>query len=556
MRRGPITTLALLALAVGGVAPAGARDFETIVQDDALLLHADEAQIKTGLERARTLGISRVRLTAGWSTIAPEADLRTRPVFDARDPGAYPADNWRNLDRAVRLTVEAGLAPMIDIAFWAPRWATKDDGADRLATEVDPAAYADFATAVATRYSGSWTPPLVVVSTPALKPSPDRTFLEQLFGTPAPDPVETAKTLTAPREPLPGVDLFTIWNEPNHPGFLRPQWVKRSDGSYGVRSAELYRAMVRAAYPAIKAAAPGATVLIGGTASMGSSTPGQSGVPPLKFLRALACVDDALQPVSTGDCAGYTTLPGDGYAHHPYSLRTTPDVDTRDLDKLPLAATRRTLVERGRLARGAADLWLTEYGYETNAPDPEAPFSLAAQSRLLAWAEYLGTRDAAVRSWPQFQLYDRPNESPRPGMREFGDWQSGLYFADGSPKPSAATFSAPVFAACVAGRAGGWVAVWGRLRTPAPGTTAEVQQRAGGTWRTVATFDRPSRSAKVGRASVATAPVAAITRYARHRRGAAYRLRWSGSAGERLSTVARPATAKCRRRAATAAARR
>src|SRR5205823_8255800 len=88
-------------------------------------------------------------------------DSPTRPDFDPTDPGAYPAGNWVNLDRAVRDASAAGLKVMIDIAFWAPRWATHDDpsATDRLRTDIDPQQYAQFAQAVAKRYSGSYTPP-------------------------------------------------------------------------------------------------------------------------------------------------------------------------------------------------------------------------------------------------------------------------------------------------------------------------------------------------------------------------------------------------------------
>lgn len=550
---GAFTGIALaVTLLAGGAGAAQARTIETIVQDDALLLHGSDEEVRTGLERARALGMTRVRLTAGWSVMAPDPNSTVRPDFDAENPSAYPPDVWNNLDRAVRLAREAGLASMIDIAFWAPRWATKDDGADRLAAEVDPSAYAHFAKAVATRYSGNYTPPRIVASTPPLRPSPDRDFLEQLLATKPPKPEELPAVLEAPKV-LPAVDIFTIWNEPNHPGFLRPQWLKTADGAWSVRSAEIYREMVRAAYPAIKSGAPGSRVLIGGTASMGSSTPGLSGVPPLRFLRALACVDDALRPVTAGTCAGYEPLPGDGWSHHPYSLRTTPGVDTRDTDKAPvaatgrLAATLRALVAGKRLAPQVAEIWLTEYGYETNAPDPRAPFRLDEQGPLLAWAEYLGTKEPAVRSWPQFQLYDRPNGAPRPGSREFGDWQSGLYFSDGSPKPSAATYAMPVFASCLPRRGGRWAVVWGRMRTLTSAGTAEVQvQDAKRGWLALTSYDRPARKPPVGRMSVAGVPGDAVTRYVKHRRGAGYRLRWTGPDGEHISAVARPDAARCR----------
>ena len=518
--RRSIVLTAVVALLAGAPAPAGGATLETIVQDDALFLHAPEDEIRRGLGRARELGMTRVRLTAGWSVIAPEPRSATRPAFAAEDPAAYPAAHWQNLDRAVRLTHEAGLRPMIDIAFWAPRWATQDPAiaGDRTATQIDPREFARFAQAVATRYAGDWAP-----APPAAAPDGPRDPLAPVLGDGGDEPPPPATPA-----PLPGVDLFTIWNEPNHPGFLRPQWVREADGRWSVRSAEIYREMVRLADPAIRRGAPTARVLVGGTAPSGSSTPGRGGVPPLRFLRELACVDRRLEPVVTGSCAGFVPIPGDGWAHHPYSLRTAPDVDSRNPDKAPVAATHRLaellreLVRRGRLAPGVAELWMTEYGYETNAPDPEAPFTLAAQAGLLAWAEQIATSEPAVRSWPQFQLYDRPSAPPRPGARVFGDWHTGLYFNDGSPKPAAAVFATPVHVTCEAGRA----AVWGRFRSDSHATVEVETSRDGGSWRPVARAARrvPARSA--------------VRRTMRHLSGTQYRLRWTTAAGERVSPAA------------------
>ena len=61
---------------------------EDQVQDDALLLYGDADAAATEL---RSLGVDRIRVTAGWATIAPAPHSRRRPSFDATDPGAYPA---------------------------------------------------------------------------------------------------------------------------------------------------------------------------------------------------------------------------------------------------------------------------------------------------------------------------------------------------------------------------------------------------------------------------------------------------------------------------------
>jgi hypothetical protein len=543
--------LTFLAAALPGAAHAQAP--ETVIQDDALFLHSDEEGIREGLRQVGELGIERVRLTAGWSVIAPQPALAEVPAGDLADPAAYPAGNWHNLDRAVRLTVQAGLRPMIDIAFWAPRWATRApaEQTDRLRTGIDAAQYARFAAAVAKRYGGGYVPPPAAGATVAL-PSPDGNLLDRLLGGLKLGPA-VQKVLPPAQEPLPAVDLFTIWNEPNHPGFLMPQW-RRQDGRFVPDSPGAYRAMVRAAYPVIKAAAPQSTVLIGGTASGGSSTAGRSGVPPLMFLRELACVDRRLRAKTTGDCAGFTPIPGDGWSHHPYSLRTRPDALPKDTDKLPVAATGRLvrtlrrLVAAGRLSPRVADLYQTEYGYETNPPDPKAPFSPAEQPVMLAWAEYLGTRDRAVKMWPQFQLRDRPGDPAGPAMRPYGDWQTGLIDAQGVPKPSFAAFRTPGFARCRTSGGRRVVAVWGRLRGPQTGVPAvEVRPRpaavgaaAATGWDTV-TSSVTSLLGRLGPRAAEPVPAgAAVTRFIAWKPSTQVRLRWTVAGVEHSTTPLTP----------------
>lgn len=519
---------------------------ETVVQDDAVLLHGTDAQVAEALARIKALGIGRVRVTAGWSVIAPDPDAAVRPEFDATDPAAYPPGNWNNLDRIVRLADAAGIRVMIDIAFWAPRWATRSDPAQttRLRTEIDPVLYAQFAAAVARRYSGTWAPPAPPVDQPPPQPepSPDGSLLDKLFGSKRSDPPPPPPPPPAPvpPAPLPAVDIFTIWNEPNHPGFLMPQWTTE-DGRLVPHAADIYRAMVRSAYPAIKAANPSARVLIGGTASMGSSTPGRSGITPLRFLRRLACVDDRWRPIATGSCAGFQTLPGDGWSHHPYSLRTLPDQLPIDHDKLPVASTQRLLgalarlVRAGRLAPGNEQLYLTEYGYETAPPDPEARFGPDRQAQLLAWAEFIATRDPRVRMWPQFQLIDRPGDPAGPRMRAFGDWQTGLYYEDWSPKPAAAAYRTPTFAACVRRRGRQVVMVWGRLRDGPP-AAAELRR-----------LDRGAHAAARPVGRIAQLPAGReLLRFVRYRPGARYALSFS-QAGQVVSGPA-VAPVHCRRR--------
>ena len=174
--------------------------------------------------------------------------------------------------------------------------------------------------------------------------------------------------------------------------------------------------MVRSGYAAVKAVRKRATVLIGNTSSTGGAR-GRGPVPPLEFLRELACVDAKLRPRVTGDCAGYTTLPGDGWAHHPYSQNERPERvskpktepgDLRLADTPVLAKTLNALVKMGRLAPANKNIYLTEFGYETKGIPGRPRVNETQQARWMTWAEYIADRVPTVKSFSQFLLRDQP----------------------------------------------------------------------------------------------------------------------------------------------------
>ena len=502
-------------LCVPANAPAAA--LETVLQDDAQLLHRPDEQLLRSLRELKLLGVDRLRVTAGWSVLTREPDSETRPAFDATDPAAYEQDRWRNLDRLVVLAQEHGFKTMIDIAFWAPHWASQDKPGQRGRTEVDPEHFRQFAVAVARRYSGTY-----VVSralgggAEPLAVGRDQRFLAENYGTSnpagttsltdvlgvrswlAPDPAQEALETTLgadPTRPLPKVDLFTLWNEPNHTGFLRPQWTRQGDRNVP-RSPHMYREMVRRAYPSIKGVRPDAAVLIGGTSAEGShSGRGTGNVPPLRFLRELACVDGRFRPLKRSGCAGFAGVPGDGWAHHPYTMQTPPGARARQPDDVPMAELPKLarqierLIKAGRLAPAVRNLWVTEYGYETNPPVPDGIWSISDQARFLTWAEFLASRVPTNRSYAQFLLRDLPPGAFRVGKsrrRAFGQWQSGLEHADGTPKGSVYSFRAGLFVQRLDGER---LRFWGRLRLGDGITTLAIDRRALGTtrWRTIFT---------------------------------------------------------------------
>jgi hypothetical protein len=400
-RVGSLLGCSLVALLMAG-SGLGAPAIETTIQDDALLLHRPESQVRRTMRQIAEIGFDRVRITAGWSALAPAPGKRRRPDFDAEDSREYPHAGFERLDRAVHAANDTGLKVQIDLAFWAPRWAVAKGSRQKSRQRYipDPDEFARFATAVARRYGSR-------------------------------------------------VRLYTTWNEPNHASFLAPQWK-------GLRpySPHVYRAMHEAAYAALKKASPANRVLVGGLSSFGSEDAGRGNVPPLEFLRTMACVDAAMQPLAVPECAGAGPLHADGLAWHPYTLDTAPaatmpNPDDAGMGDLPrITSLVKALHDAGRID-AEWPLYLTEYGYETRPPDPYARFSPDQQARYLGWATFLAQRDPHTRMFAQFLLRDiDAGESgfPKGSRRRWRDWQTGLLYADGTPKPAAQAFKIPLHA--------------------------------------------------------------------------------------------------------------
>ena len=218
------------------------------------------------------------------------------------------------------------------------------------------------------------------------------------------------------------VDRYSVWNEPNSETFLAPQRVCRG-GSCELTGARLYRALVDAAYPAIKAADPAAEVLVGETAP--NASVGKV-VAPLAFLREAACAGPDYSPARP--CPG---LVADGYAHHPYQFLTAPDrpvaeppdeIGMSGLPRLNDALVR--LGASGAVRTPAGDplpVYLTEFGY----------FRQGSRKKTLTEAQRAdytvrAFQQAATYPWVRQMVYYHFFET-LPGTR----WNSGVVGLDG-----------------------------------------------------------------------------------------------------------------------------
>jgi hypothetical protein len=433
----PLILLAILAVIVTAAPAAAAPNAGVSIMDDQLLLENGQDQSVTDrhMRRFRSLGVDRVRVSAFWDQIAPRPGRRRKPGFDAGSPTA-PEYVFTNLDRVVQSAARNGLRVLISITTPAPLWATGDPGQHNRVWKPRAGEFALFARAIAGRYAST-------------------------------------------------ADQFAVLNEPNQPGWLMPQ----TDRS-GAFAPHHYRRLVRAAFPAIRAAAPRATILVGELASSGTASRGpRSSIRPLAFLRSFGCVTRTFRRVRSGRCRGFKPARADAIGHHPYQFFVHPSRPSRHRDDATIGDGRRLLgvldrlVRRGRLvsARGGPlDVHYTEFGYQTDPPDPYAGIPLKRHDRWLQEAAQVAWRTPRVRSLNQFRLTDGPI-LPGGGFGAYSEFQSGLLFRDGRAKPAYASFRHPF----VATRRGSRVAFWGQVR---PGARHEVtlERRSGRRWKRVA----------------------------------------------------------------------
>lgn len=496
----------------------------SIFQDDDLLIYNTTAGTQQTLETLALLGVQSIRVSVYWRIVAPDPLSTTRPAnFDASDPAAYPSDAWSRYDQVIEDAHALGIAVNLDITSPAPLWATQTPDRADIANTYDPsgAEFGAFVHAVAERYSGTYVPP-PPPATPAPPPTPCMGLLACLFnpnGTgsnPAPPPPPIVTTT-----PLPRVSSWSIWNEPNQPGWLTPQWAPDTAGHLVERSPALYRSLVNAGYASLLATGHAAdTILIGETAPKGLSVRGETrAISPLLFIRDLYCVNSKLQPLAGARASALacpatkaqsaafpTQNPGlfkeTGWAHHPYELTFGPTVSTANSDFVTIANLNRLGrtfdgIERTYHRSRQIPYYLTEFGYMTDPPSPVG-VTLSQQSAYLNQAEFIAYSNPRVRDLSQFLLQDSlPIACTRcsdPGG--YGSsFETGVEFQGGKAKPSFAAYRMPIFLPSPTVRRGARLRVWGLVRPAHTAVNVAVQFRPGtkGAFTRIATVRTKSR---------------------------------------------------------------
>jgi hypothetical protein len=498
-----VALLAALLIAIPAGRAAASSQQTSIIQDDTRL---DADPVGT-LARARLLGADVIRVSVHWNWITPSPNAKKAPhKFNASDPGAYPAVNWRLWDEIVTTAHDDGIRVDFDLMGGAPRWALgrgRPAGNTNQNWEPSASAFGAFVRAIATRYSGSYNPGL-------------------------------DQSVSGDSNDLPRVDFWTIWNEPDYGPSLAPQGVP---GSLKVEnSPRMYRNLVNAAWHSLQATGHTThtdTIAFGELAPRGESFWGVfSGMKPLTFLRALYCVDASYRPLR-GSAARIRGCPAtaagsrrfraqnpalfeaSGVSDHPYMRWYKPNHElnpdptnhssTADYTTLGVIGNLTRALDRLQGAYGSRTrfpIYDTEFGYITSppkhSPDPSSSVKViyldpAKAAAYMNWAEYISWRNPRIKSFHQYLIYDplRPTRS-----NDWGGFASGLLTWTGTQKATYYAWRLPLYLPATTARRGHSLEVWGCVRPARYGLldsgspqTAQIQfaPRGGGGFTTVQT---------------------------------------------------------------------
>jgi hypothetical protein len=466
-------------------AQASPGQLSVMMDDDNLIYRTPTTADKT-LDAMAGLGVDRVRVTVLWKVIAERArnskakDRRFRKL-GADDPKAYPKGNWDRYDHLVQAAGARGIGVYFNVTGPGPEWCCPKPpkGEEENASTWMPNAreFKLFVEAVGKRYSGKYED-------------------------------ENSRAKKRKDRILPRVSFWSLWNEPNQGGWLTPQfWHGRA------YSPSLFRSLYIKGHEGLVATGHGDDVILLGETAPNGKNENRSRAPmyPTTFIKTLFCVDGNGNRKSGGPgCNEFTEngpLLATAYAHHPYTKDRAPL--TRDPSDQ--AITMANLDDLTRLLDKVADktsriqkqipLALTEFGYETQPPDPFNGVSLTEQAEYSNVADIVSWANPRVLTQTQFLLRDvKPLKSSSERRRWF-TYQSGLFYANGRPKPAAAAYALPF----VANPTGATTddgktkyVVWGQLRFRPNSKTDIVyfQHRASGTntWTTISAAQTTGRN--------------------------------------------------------------
>ena len=398
------------------------------------------------------MGVHWVRVILYWHSVAPNANSKRDPHVRRTDPRSY---DWSRYESAINSARARGMQVLLTVSGPVPKWATRH--------ERD------------------------TVSRPS--PTQFRRFM-----------------IAAGRKFGPSVRYWAVWNEPNHPQFLKPQFTGHGRHRHAA-SPGIYRKLVRAARAGLnKSGNRSDRMLVGDTAPRGTSRV----VAPVPFVRGTFCLTR-----SWHKRRGCGRLDVDGWAHHPYTTRRGPwwvppqrgDVTIGTLSRLRRALDR---AGRARAVRRGLGIYLTEFGIQSK-PDPFVGVSETRQAEYRSIGERIAYRNPRVHAFSQYLMRD---DLPRAGRAyvRYGGFESGIRHSGG--RTQARVSRLPAAAGGEAARTPRGLPVGaGAARARAHARHVEYRDRHSRKWRRLKTDRTDAR----GYWATTT----------RRRSGRRYRVRWA-----------------------------
>jgi hypothetical protein len=244
---------------------------------------------------------------------------------------------------------------------------------------------------------------------------------------------------------LPQVKAVIVGNEPNLSTFWKPQF--GAGGSDA--AAHAYEDLLARSYDAVKAARPDVLVIGGALSPRGADRPNGSRPThsPTRFIYDLGAAYRA---------SGRSKPLMDAFAIHPYmeASRDSPTAPHPDNTTITLADYPKLVRLLDAAFRGthqeAAHLpvYYTEFGVQTPVPGSKRRFYSDLSSPTRSDAVAFATQAAFYRRALEL-AYCQPTVRGLFVFHTFDEaslygWQSGLYFADRTPKPSLPAFKQAV----------------------------------------------------------------------------------------------------------------
>ncbi len=419
--------LAVLLLAAAGAATALASHTETVYFEAPRdLIEVTPKQRAKALGQLQWLGVKALRVELAWRDVAPASHSARKPRLEATNPAYY---RWGDYDALLAEAQRLKWQVLLTVTSPVPKWATatKKD----YVTRPDAHDFEEFMTAVGKHYGGE-------------------------------------------------VSLFAIWNEPNHPAFLLPQFGSRGKPE----SPRIYRSLFQAGYEGLKASGIAQPkVLMGETAPVGSDSISRHeakvnplhDVAPLAFLRETLCLNTHYR--KSGTCE---ELHPYGYAHHAYTTYAAhgsaggwvpSEKDDVTLGALSRLSRALDLAAAARAIPAHLPIYLTEFGVQSY-PNRQLGVPQPRQAEYDAVAEKIAWSNPRVAAFSQYLLRDdrlggRPGSSVHGG---FVGFQTGLEEYGGKRKPLYFGFPVPL----VVSRRGHGYSLWGLVRSATAATRLTV----------------------------------------------------------------------------------